>query len=173
MTTTTAKQIYDELEQSLSHASPLTFNDRTDADHNFEIQLIAEALYQQRVAKDTLEDPILQIQNEAQRKSYENQYQTAWNRIVWCQEKRIGKIWIHADPDGIILVDLAFSLKFQRIGYGTLVVSKLTHLCDQLHLPLRLSVERRNRPAFNLYQKFRLQVAEETNTHYAMIYSPD
>ena len=110
---------------------------------------------------------------EIQRARFDTTFIPEEIHIVSLDGRDAGYIAARQDSDVIHLFNLMIAPEFQNRGLGTAVLQNLLALAQERRKPVRLQVMKVN-PARRLYERMGFAVipAEETPTHYRMIWQP-
>jgi ribosomal protein S18 acetylase RimI-like enzyme len=95
-------------------------------------------------------DVFLRMQFNAQQRWYEEAYQGAEHRIIFQDDKPIGRILVHHQPEAALLVDIALLPEHRNHGIGAKLISELIAQSEKAGVPVRLQVLKTN-PAQHLY----------------------
>lgn len=94
----------------------------------------------------------LQMQFDAQRRSYLSSFPDALDRIVLREDIPIGRVLTNHASSSMRLIDIALIEEQRQQGIGTYLLRNLIQECQELDCPLRLQVAQGN-PAMRLYQR--------------------
>jgi ribosomal protein S18 acetylase RimI-like enzyme len=110
---------------------------------------------------------------DTQRARFDATFIASEIHIVSVDGRDAGFIAARHDPDVIQLFNLMIAPEFQNRGLGSAVLGELLAVAQSHRLPVRLQVMKVN-PARRLYERmgFTVLPAEETPTHYRMIWQP-
>ena len=101
-------------------------------------------------------DFFLNMQFEAQYRSYSSAYPDANDQIICVDEAPVGRMMVARDqassPPGMHLIDIALLENFRNRGIGGQLIRELLEQCQREGLVLRLQVLRVN-PAIRLYER--------------------
>jgi len=108
---------------------------------------------------------MLQLQFEAQRRSYREQFPAADERLILRDGSRIG--WVIVDRSGADLhgIDIALLSSERSKGVGTRIIRALQEEAAALSRPMVITVQRMNVQALALYRRLDFRVIEETDLH--------
>ena len=116
-------------------------------------------------------DEFLEMQYDAERKFFENDYRKATNQIVALDGEPAGRLIIERREHEIRCVDLSLLPQHRNQGVGTFIINTLQSEATAANLPLRLQVIRFNR-AVNLFERMGFVRTSETGTHFQMEWLP-
>lgn len=116
-------------------------------------------------------DEFLEMQYDAERKFFENDYRKATNQIVALDGEPAGRLIIERREHEIRCVDLSLLPEHRNQGVGTFIISTLQSEATAANVPLRLQVIRFNR-AVNLFERLGFVRTSETGTHFQMEWLP-
>jgi len=114
----------------------------------------------------------LQMQFNAQRQYYLEQYPTAEYHIIRCDGVDIGRLIVNREADEILLMDISLLPEHRNGGIGTALIRDLMAQAAQASKPIRLHVETFNR-ALHLYERLGFIKIQETGIHYEMEWRPE
>lgn len=95
---------------------------------------------------------LLDVQFEAQRRGYNEQYPGSEQLLIVVGEARAGRLWQHWSTEGLRVIDLSLISGYRRQGIGTALLIRLQRDAAARALPVRLSV-RHDNPAARLYAR--------------------
>ncbi len=113
------------------------------------------------------QDAFLQMQFQAQSRSYQLQFPGADHCILLHEGELIGRLLVHRTDQEIRLVDIALLPAFRGQGHGGAIICDLQAEAAAGGKPLRLSVLPQS-PARRLYERLGFTVTAEDNQHCAM-----
>jgi ribosomal protein S18 acetylase RimI-like enzyme len=110
---------------------------------------------------------------DVQRTSFTDRFELGELNIIVSGGRDVGFIAALNEPTAIQLFNIMVAPEFQNQGVGTAVLLHLQAVARALGVPIRLQVLKVN-PARKLYERLGFSVveAEETPTHYRMIWRP-
>jgi GNAT superfamily N-acetyltransferase len=94
----------------------------------------------------------LQMQFDAQKRSYLSSFPDALDRVILLEDVPIGRILTNHEPSSMRLIDIALLEEQRQQGIGTYLLRNLIQECQEQDCPLRLQVAEGN-PAMRLYQR--------------------
>ncbi len=100
----------------------------------------------------TQQHAFLQMQFNAQNKSYRMQYPDAEYMVILRDDVAIGRLIVNRMDGEILLIDIALLPEYRNSGLGTALIRQLMDEARDKHIPLRLHVETFN-PALGLYER--------------------
>ena len=158
-----AGSIAPALAQALAeHDSPLALRAEVDADFAFIADLYAEVRHEELMPvpwPDQAKRDFLDGQCRLQRDHYAKHYPGADLLIIEHDGKPVGRIYAHATPGEIRLMDIALRRDLRKQGIGTLLVHALQKAAAGRGVQLTLHVEPAN-PAQHLYQRLGFRLIE-------------
>jgi ribosomal protein S18 acetylase RimI-like enzyme len=98
------------------------------------------------------QDWFLQMQFDAQRRSYKATFPAATDRIVQLGDAAIGRMLVEETDTEARLIDIALLSKHRNHGIGSMLLNDLLQRCREIGCALHLQVRRGN-PAVRLYQR--------------------
>ena len=113
----------------------------------------------------------LEMQYEAQRRFFENDYPNATDEVVLVESKPAGRLIVERRDHEIRCIDLGLLPAYRNRGIGTLIIRELQAEAGTANKPLRLQVIRFNR-AVNLLERLGFIRTSETGTHFQMEWTP-
>jgi GNAT superfamily N-acetyltransferase len=113
----------------------------------------------------------LEMQYDAERKFFENDYRKASDQIVALDGQPAGRLMVERREHEIRCVDLSLLPEHRNQGVGTFIITTLQSEATAAGLPLRLQVIRFNR-AVNLFERMGFVRTSETGTHFQMEWLP-
>jgi GNAT superfamily N-acetyltransferase len=116
-------------------------------------------------------DEFLEMQYDAERKFFENDYRKATDQIVALDGQPAGRLIVERREHEIRCVDLSLLPEHRNQGVGTFIINTLQSEATAANLPLRLQVIRFNR-AVNLFERMGFVRTSETGTHFQMEWLP-
>jgi GNAT superfamily N-acetyltransferase len=113
----------------------------------------------------------LHMQFEAQDQYYKETYQGAQYQIIECDEKPVGRLYVHRRKNEIRIMDIALMPEFRKKGIGTTLLENVLEEGKNLNLPVTIHVERFN-PALHLYERLRFRQIEDKCVYLLMECAP-
>jgi ribosomal protein S18 acetylase RimI-like enzyme len=113
----------------------------------------------------------LQMQSNAQRQSYTQQFPAAQWNIVLRDAESIGRLIVDQADDAIHLLDIALLPEYRNAGIGTLLIQNLLDEAAQINKPVQLHVDKNNR-AQRLYDRLGFRVIGDTGIYFSMEWRP-
>jgi ribosomal protein S18 acetylase RimI-like enzyme len=95
---------------------------------------------------------LLEMQFEAQRRSYQNQFPTAGHQIIFLNGIRVGRLVVDRSGEPILLIDIALLPEHRRSGIGTSLIRDLQAEAKGANRIVQLHVEASNQ-ALRLYER--------------------
>lgn len=116
-------------------------------------------------------DTFLQMQFNAQRRSYAVQFPDAYHQIVLVGDQPVGRIIIQQTSQYFLLIDLAILPEARGQGIGTHLIRSLQAEASQAGLPVHLHVETFN-PAQALYERLGFRKTSLEGIYIGMEWQP-
>jgi ribosomal protein S18 acetylase RimI-like enzyme len=117
-------------------------------------------------------ESFLQMQFNAQQRSYEMQYPELDHQLVVWEEQPVGHIMTAATADALVLVDVVLLEEHRSKGIGTNLIIQLQKRAQEQRKAVRLQVFQHNR-AEQLYQRLGFQVTSHYPPYKAMQWNHD
>lgn len=117
------------------------------------------------------QDAFLQMQFNAQRQYYREQFPAAEYQIIQCAGTDIGRLIVWRAAGEMLLVDIALLPEYRNHGIGTALITGLMAEAAQAGRPLRLHVEFFN-PALHWYERLGFARIGEMGLYYEMEWRP-
>lgn len=134
---------------------PITFRERTAADEPLLFTLFAETkapeLALLGLAPAQLR-PLLEMQYRGREMTYRTSYPDAWDAVILGDALPVGRFLLDRRHDGWRVIDIAVLSSCRRQGIATETIRTFQQECQELGIPLRLSVAFGN-PAQRLYER--------------------
>lgn len=102
-------------------------------------------------AENDFVEELIQMQHQAQIRSYGEAFPNAYYFIVEKLGEKIGRVIVDFGHNEIRLLEVAFIRQVRGQGYGSGVIRALQHAAAQARAPLTLTVHRGNPGARRLY----------------------
>lgn len=102
---------------------------------------------------DTQLEAFVQMQFDAQARSYSAQYPDAENSIIMLDGLLAGRMIVACETDALLLVDIALMPEHQRRGIGGHLLRELMNRASRESVRLRLHVLASNSPAIRFYEQ--------------------
>jgi len=103
---------------------------------------------------------------------FQVRFNPAGQQVIVAHGRDVGKLVYEQQPTELFLAELEILPEFQGQGIGTEIVEDLIERAVRQRQPLRLRVLKVNR-ACQLYSRLGFSVADETDTHYRMLFEGD
>jgi ribosomal protein S18 acetylase RimI-like enzyme len=113
----------------------------------------------------------LQMQSNAQRQSYAQQFPAAQWNIILRDAESIGRLIVDQAGDTLHLLDIALLPEYRNAGIGTWLIQNLLDEAAQINKPVQLHVEKNNR-ARRLYDRLGFRVIGDTGMYFSMEWRP-
>jgi ribosomal protein S18 acetylase RimI-like enzyme len=117
-------------------------------------------------------EAFLQMQFNAQRQYYLEQYATAEYHVIQRDGLAIGRLIVDRQSDNILLMDIALLPEHRNGGVGTALMRDLMAEAARAGKPVRLHVEMFNR-ALQWYERLGFVKVREIGVHYEMEWRPE
>ncbi len=154
--------------------SNVTLRAQTIRDEDFLLQLFISTreteLRQVGWTSDQIR-PFLQQQFTAQHQSYRQSYADADFQIIECQEKAVGRLYLHRGKGEYRIIDIALLPKFRNHSLGRYLIQDIQQAARKNSLPVSLHVEQLN-PAIRLYQRLGFKSYDRDGVHLFMRWDP-
>lgn len=141
---------------------PITLRDRTTADEPLLFALFAETkaadLAPLGLTPEQLR-PLLEMQYRGREMTYAAGYARVWDALICHSSTAVGRILIDRASDHWRLIDIAVQPSSRGRGIASQVIQLLQQQCQELRIPLRLSVPFGN-PAQLLYARLGFVMAQ-------------
>ena len=117
----------------------------------------------------------INMQFNAQKTGYSQQFPNAIYWVVELHDLAIGKVTLDFTSDLVHLIDFAIDPKFQNKGYGQAVVQSLQMAAQKVAAPLLISVAKDNYLAVKLYKQlgFTFDASSPSAMYQRMIWYPE
>lgn len=160
--------------KTLSLSDGLELRPATKSDRGFMQQLFASTRdHLRHLPLSPLQiERLLEQQYQLQLAHYVRQWPDAHIRIIQLAGKAIGKIVLEESETTLHVLDIAIEPAMRGRGYGTSILRALQAAAEKHGLPIRLSVDRQNPRAKELYLSLGFQVAANSDTHESMVWPP-
>ena len=113
----------------------------------------------------------LRMQFEAQDQYYKETYQGAQYQIVECDDKPVGRLYVHRRKNEIRIMDISLLPEFRKHGIGTTLLESVLEEGKSKNLPVTIHVERFN-PALHLYERLGFRQIEDKGVYLLMECAP-
>jgi ribosomal protein S18 acetylase RimI-like enzyme len=147
--------------------SALALRPATDADQPFLLALLASTRPELSLLDDMQRAVLLQMQFNAQRSQYRQQYPLAVHSVVMAGAEPAGQMLVARSDAELRLVDLSLLPACRRRGMGGRLLADLQQQAAQAGLPLRLQVLHNN-SARRLYLRMGFVPGLSEGVHEAM-----
>jgi ribosomal protein S18 acetylase RimI-like enzyme len=117
---------------------------------------------------ETQMELFLKMQLAARDQSYRMHYPQLDDRIIVCQDQKIGRLIVSRAAEEIRLVDIALLPEYRNAGIGTSLIKNLFREAEATDKTIRLQVEKTNPQARHLYERLGFVVSSENQTHFQM-----
>lgn len=133
----------------------ITLRDAAPEDMPFLARLYSDTRCQEVSAwgwPPSQQELFLQMQFDAQHRSYRSSFPDAADRIIYVEDAPAGRLLVDRETTACLLVDIALLAAHRNHGIGTLLLRDLQEECRTRDRVLRLQVLRGN-PAIRLYER--------------------
>lgn len=149
----------------------------TEADTPFMVQLYRTTRQdiQQINQDEEFLTAFINMQFNAQKAGYSQQFPNAIYWVVALHSACIGKITLDFSSDVVHLIDFAIHPTYQNKGYGQAVIKSLQVAAQKVSAPLLISAAKDNYLAIKLYRQlgFNLDDSSPSEMYQRMIWYPD
>lgn len=114
---------------------------------------------------------LLSQQYEWQQKSYLSQYSAAETWIIETLQGPVGKIMLHRSESQVHIIDFIIASEWRGREVGRTILTVLKHYVTLTARTLRLSVDRQNIRAKQLYLQQGFVVSQTSDTHEQLVWS--
>ena len=113
----------------------------------------------------------LEMQFNAQRQSYQEQFPKAQYDIILHEGVPAGRFIVDRADQRILLIDIALLPEHRSKGIGSALIDELKTEAQETGRPLHLTVETFN-PAYRLYERLGFRKIEEVGFYWLMEWEP-
>lgn len=113
-------------------------------------------------------EAFLQMQYQAQRQGYLQQFPTADWQVVLLDDVPIGRLIVDRRPQEVGLMDIALLPPYRSQGIGTKLIKQVMSEATRRQIPVRLYVSKINEQAFRFYEHLKFTTIGETGLHFWM-----
>ena len=106
----------------------------------------------------TQRELLVQMQFNAQRTGYRQQYPRSEDFVVTIGNEPAGRLWVDESGEKVVVVDIAIAREHQGRGIGTEVLQQVIGEAEAAGKSVRLTVDRMNARAFGLYRRLGFKV---------------
>jgi ribosomal protein S18 acetylase RimI-like enzyme len=152
----------------------ITFRPETDDDLDFLYRLYASTREEELKFvpwTDEQKAMFLRQQFDAQRLHYRGNYDGAEFMLILENGTPIGRLYLHARPDDLRVMDIALMPEHRGRGIGGLLMQELLDANGAAGRAVSIHVEQFN-PAIRLYERLGFQQIEAYGPHYLMKWDP-
>jgi ribosomal protein S18 acetylase RimI-like enzyme len=110
---------------------------------------------------------LLELQFEAQRRSYQNQFPTAEHQIISRNGLPAGRLVVDRSSEPILLIDIALLPEHRRLGIGTCLIRDLQAEAKGANRMVQLHVEASNQ-ALRLYERLGFERTVQRGLYWEM-----
>ena len=147
-----------------------------DEDEPFLDELRAELdnerlLFDHAMLEEEEKKLLLEIQNEAYKRHYENADWEKMHCIIEFDGKPVGTFINFYDDEEIRLADIVIAKSHRGLGVGFAVIQGVQGEAENSKRPLRLHVEKTN-PALQLYEQMGFRLLEDRGSHLFLEWTP-
>jgi ribosomal protein S18 acetylase RimI-like enzyme len=112
------------------------------------------------------------MQFQMQTRSYAMQFPDAEISVITVEGEDAGRVIVNRTPTAISLTDIAVLPEFRGKGIATTVIERLQEEAARTDRDIKLSVERMNERAFQLYRSLGFEVTGEDQVYLTMRWLP-
>lgn len=145
------------------------------ADESFLYEVYCSTRQDELVLVDWSEaekEAFLQMQYQAQRQGYLDQFPRADWQIVLLDDVPIGRLIVDRRPQEVGLMDIVLLPPYRSQGIGTKLIKQVMSEATRRQMPVRLYVSKINERAFRLYEYLKFTTIGETGLHFWMEWQP-
>jgi ribosomal protein S18 acetylase RimI-like enzyme len=113
-------------------------------------------------------DEFLHLQYKLQNTQYHHNFPKASYDIIFQGNDGVGRLYVNRGKGEIRIIDISLLTEYRNKGYGTKIIKDIITEADLHGLPVRLSCERKNNPALNLFKRLGFNIIGETEVYYEM-----
>jgi ribosomal protein S18 acetylase RimI-like enzyme len=135
-----------------------------ESTHGQQFVLLALAVTQRRL--------LVRMQVNAQRTGYRQQYPRSEDFVVVIRDERAGRLWLDESGEKVVVVDIAIAREHQGRGIGRAVLQHVIEKADCAGKSVRLTVDRMNARAFELYRRLGFEVCGGDDVYIEMQSAP-
>ena len=110
---------------------------------------------------------LLEMQFEAQRRSYQNQFPSATHQIIFRNGVPVGRLVVDRSSEPILLIDIALLPEHRRSGIGTSLIRDLQAQAKGANRMVQLHVEASNE-ALRLYERLGFERTVQRGPYWEM-----
>lgn len=110
---------------------------------------------------------LLEMQFEAQRRSYQNQFPTAGHQVIFRNGVPVGRLVVDRSVEPILLIDIALLPAHRRSGIGTSLIRDLQDEAKGGNRSVQLHVEASNQ-ALRLYERLGFERTVQRGPYWEM-----
>jgi ribosomal protein S18 acetylase RimI-like enzyme len=111
---------------------------------------------------------LVRMQFEAQRRGYRQQHPNSREFIVMAGGERVGRLWLEESEEAARVVDITVAPARQGNGLGTAVMEDVIERARRAGRPVRLSVDKMNGRAYELYRRLGFEACGDTGLNIEM-----
>ena len=149
---------------------PITLRSIRPDDEAFLFQVYASTRAEEMAVvawDDEQKQAFLQMQFNAQRLSYQQQFPQAEYQVILRGDVAAGRLIVDRSDEGVLLIDIALLPEHRNAGIGSSLIRDLQAEAAQAEKPVRLHVENFN-PAFQLYERLGFKKVGESGFYWLM-----
>ncbi|MDB6037740.1 MAG: GCN5-related N-acetyltransferase [Verrucomicrobiales bacterium] len=113
----------------------------------------------------------LTMQFNAQHRFYRQTFPNATFDIVVSDRTDCGRMYVHRAVDEIRIIDIALLPRYQNVGIGSFLISRILNEANGSQRVVRIHVEKTNR-ALRLYERLGFGRIEDEQIYWLMEYTP-
>ena len=121
---------------------------------------------------DEQKQAFLQMQFNAQRQSYRQEFPDAEYHVILHDGVSAGRLIVDRAHERILLIDIALLPEHRSMGIGSALICDLKAEAQETRRPIRLEVENFN-PAYRLYERLGFEKIDEAGFYLRMEWRPN
>jgi GNAT superfamily N-acetyltransferase len=98
------------------------------------------------------------MQFNAQHTGYRQRYPRSEDFVVVIGDEPTGRLWMDESGEQLVVVDIAIAREYQGRGIGTEVLQHIIEKAEAANKSVRLTMDRMNARAFELYRRLGFEV---------------
>lgn len=152
----------------------LSLRSEAPDDQSFLLKIYSSTRQNEMALVDWSEDQkeaFLQMQFNAQRQYYADNYPGAQYQIILWDNQPIGRLYIHQRQSEIRIMDISILPEYQNKGIGSTILKGILSQGSLLNVPVTIHVEQFN-PALRLYQRLGFQLREDRGVYLFLEWQP-
>jgi ribosomal protein S18 acetylase RimI-like enzyme len=160
--------------ESRVNNAPFSLRPERPQDEPFLLELYSSTRadeMQQVPWQESQKEAFLRMQFQLQTVHYRKYYPDASFQIILSEDCPIGRLYVDAGQEGILIIDVALLPQYRGKGIGGHIMEDLLRKAVAESKPVRIHVERENR-ALRLYRRMGFQVIEDKGIYLYMEWRP-